>query len=364
MKQLTIFLIAICVLTISNAQISLNGPEGCDATYFYKSKVGFWLGTGSSGGIFFSNKIYNSWKPFNDPFGPAHIYWIGEIGDTLITNADNAYYQFNDKNLKWNLVKDSTLLSKCHTVEITSKNNELNSLKNLLGSNTILFLPQDVNALHYYNEDSIIVCTQSGLYTLNITTNKLSTIKTTGVIASDVFQINKSEHFGLITLTQDHCIWNFKNSSWVKLFDLKETEYYKKYFTPINLDTAKSNQVKLDLISSFYPKGFFNINEDGSILLSIMNSLFLINPVTKSNKFIESPINHNVLEAKITNDGKIVATGDFSYNGSGQFIYNKFLYNGKWLIENNIVDNIPQLPVMSNIEIVKKISLRNKLMGV
>jgi len=51
MKQLTIFLIAVCVLTISNAQISLNGPEGCDATYFYKSKVGFWLGTGSSGGI-------------------------------------------------------------------------------------------------------------------------------------------------------------------------------------------------------------------------------------------------------------------------------------------------------------------------
>jgi hypothetical protein len=178
-------------------------------------------------------------------------------------------------------------------------------------------------------------------------------------MASDVYQINKSEQLGVITLTQDHCIWSYNNSSWVKLFDLKETGYYQKYFASINLDTAKSNQIKIALISSFYPKGYFNINSDGSILLNTMNLLILIDPLSKSYKFIPSPANHSIMEAKVQIDGKIIAVGDFSYNRIGQFIYNKFTYDGKWNLGEEIVDNnLPSLPVINEkVHNIKNISL-------
>jgi len=53
---------------------SANGPFGADATSFYEDKQGnYWLGTGSSGGVYFSNDKGQNWEQRNNGIGPWHI---------------------------------------------------------------------------------------------------------------------------------------------------------------------------------------------------------------------------------------------------------------------------------------------------
>lgn len=350
MKKILILITTVVFVTMSSAQTSLNGPEGCDATYFFAAKNGYWLGTGSSGGIFFNTELNAKWKCMNNPFGPAHIYWIGLVEDKIITNADGKYYEFENKNLVWNLVSNTDKIAEYNSEESATKKNELNSLKEIFKNNRVLNLPYDVNTLHPYNSDSVIVCTQSGLYLLNVVTSKLHRINTVGVVASDVYQINKTEELGLIALTQDNCIWSYKNFQWAKLFDYKETAHYKeKFIIPISLDNAINNDVKIAKVSSFYPKGIFSVCKNGMIILTSFNSIFIINPSNKQYEIINPPTNHNILEAKLELDGKVVAAGDFSYDANNKFMYKKFSLNErKWNIESSIIENKSLLPVLDN----------------
>ncbi|MDP1844852.1 MAG: hypothetical protein Q8K64_15660 [Sediminibacterium sp.] len=286
----------------------------------------------------------------NDPFGPAHIYWVGQVNDKIITNADGKYYEFESKSLKWNLVSNSDKITQYFGEEAATKKIELISLKKIFEKNRVLDLPYDVNTLHPYNNDSVIVCTQSGLYHLNSATSKLNKINTLGVVASDVYQINKDEELGLISLTQDNCIWSYKNHQWSKLFDYKETmHYYTNFIKKIDLDTAVNNEVKIAKISSFYPKGIFNISQEGKIILTTLNSIFVINPANKQYQIINSPKGYYILEAELISDGKIFAIGDFNYDGKNKFLYKTFLFSkNEWKLESNNSEEKPKFPILSN----------------
>jgi hypothetical protein len=61
-----------------------QGPEGADATAFYiDKKGGYWLGTGSSGGVYFSSNQGKSWKEKNKGIGPVHVKSMDNLRDTL-----------------------------------------------------------------------------------------------------------------------------------------------------------------------------------------------------------------------------------------------------------------------------------------
>ncbi len=67
-----------------------QGPQGADPTAFYEDEQGrYWLGTGSSGGVYRSADKGESWVAINEGIGPAHVSWIGKIeGKLYIELAD------------------------------------------------------------------------------------------------------------------------------------------------------------------------------------------------------------------------------------------------------------------------------------
>lgn len=69
---------------------SLQGPLGADATSFTKDDRGnYWLGTGSSGGVYFSSNKGNSWKPVLKGLGAMHIPALLWQQDTLWARVDD-----------------------------------------------------------------------------------------------------------------------------------------------------------------------------------------------------------------------------------------------------------------------------------
>lgn len=88
--NILLFTIGLCQLlaNMAFAQSSnwmpTNGPLGADATAFYIDGNGnYWLGTGSSGGVYRSTDKGQSWEPFNGGIGTAHVSWIGVINGQL-----------------------------------------------------------------------------------------------------------------------------------------------------------------------------------------------------------------------------------------------------------------------------------------
>ncbi|MFZ5551817.1 MAG: WG repeat-containing protein [Bacteroidota bacterium] len=72
---------------------SASGPFGCDATSFYADKDGnYWLGTGSSGGVYFSSDKGKTWEPRLNGTGPVHAYLLTEMNDTIFMLAN----QYNE----------------------------------------------------------------------------------------------------------------------------------------------------------------------------------------------------------------------------------------------------------------------------
>jgi hypothetical protein len=127
MSNKTRVLLLFCSVLLSISALSLSqpfapnykwqdtsGPYGCDATSFFVDKSGnYWLGTGSSGGVYFSGNMGKSWKPRNNGIGPVHVSQINEIRDTiyiqvsdLTFNRDSLirYYRWLPKSDKWDLL--------------------------------------------------------------------------------------------------------------------------------------------------------------------------------------------------------------------------------------------------------------------
>jgi len=64
--------------------IDSGGPEGADATAFHIDPDGnYWLGTGSSGGVYVSADKGESWIAVNHGIGPVHVLSIGEFKNDL-----------------------------------------------------------------------------------------------------------------------------------------------------------------------------------------------------------------------------------------------------------------------------------------
>ena len=90
---------------------SADGPFGADATAFYEDDQGnYWLGTGSSGGVYFSSDKGQNWEQRNNGIGPWHIADFLEQNDTLFIQVNaigggkkegvRMYYYQTDEN-KW-----------------------------------------------------------------------------------------------------------------------------------------------------------------------------------------------------------------------------------------------------------------------
>jgi len=77
---------------------SASGPFGCDATAFYIDKSGnYWLGTGSSGGVYRSEDKGKTWNAKNNGIGPVHAFMLTEMNDTLFL-LSNQYNELNYDN--------------------------------------------------------------------------------------------------------------------------------------------------------------------------------------------------------------------------------------------------------------------------
>ncbi|MFI5205267.1 MAG: WD40/YVTN/BNR-like repeat-containing protein, partial [Flavobacteriales bacterium] len=82
----------------------LNGPVGADVTAFYVDKKGgYWLGTGSSGGVFYSSDKGKTWSPRINGTGPVHVLNFLTERDTLYMYAsvpDEELYLFDGKEFE------------------------------------------------------------------------------------------------------------------------------------------------------------------------------------------------------------------------------------------------------------------------
>jgi len=110
-----------CDLPKRPTWIDSEGPFGADATSFLKDKKGnYWLGTGSSGGVYYSNNKGKSWTPRNKGIGPWHIYDIAQKNDTIYIQVNSVgdkyrglyadmvynirYYYWDKKQDQWEYV--------------------------------------------------------------------------------------------------------------------------------------------------------------------------------------------------------------------------------------------------------------------
>lgn len=69
---------------------SLDGPPGADATALSIDKKGnYWLGTGSSGGVYYSADKGSSWEPRLKGLGPMHVNGLFWRNDTLFAKVSD-----------------------------------------------------------------------------------------------------------------------------------------------------------------------------------------------------------------------------------------------------------------------------------
>ncbi len=118
--------IALFILSVYNYAVSarqghkdLGGPLGADATAFYiDEQQNYWLGTGSSGGVYLSMDQGSSWEVMNEGLGTLHISWLGKIegqvyaeafeNDLAIANITPPFnfYQWDEEGKSWLRIAD------------------------------------------------------------------------------------------------------------------------------------------------------------------------------------------------------------------------------------------------------------------
>jgi len=333
------FIILLSFVHIVYCQKQLNGPFGADVTYFFKSKTEYWIGTGSSGGIFHSKSLSSSWVPCNNPFGPAHIYWINEINDTLFTKADSLFFYLNKKNFTWNKISDSSNIERMKIEEeLSHKADFLKFSKH--GINKLPFSSCDLNSIFFFNNDSILLCTSLGLFTFDNYKKRLKFIELKGIVATDIYQIQMINNNQIICLSQDKNIWlyNLKNSKWDLLFDFKSTNYFNYKNNNISSVLNKNTNIfNRNFNASFYPKGRFNLYKDSLVVYVLSDIIFLINLKTKRIKSIYGPKNHELSEAEFVTNNGILAIGDFRMNSFSKWEYSSFNYLKDWKKISNLI---------------------------
>ncbi|HWY34174.1 MAG TPA: hypothetical protein VNX68_05975, partial [Nitrosopumilaceae archaeon] len=259
---------------------STGGPFGCDATAFYKDGKGtWWLGTGSSGGVFVSTDEGKTWKDKNNGIGPVHVMLMNKIKDSLliVTNVSGEYiyaspkydyrhfqhvYYFNPVLDKWTLIRDSSATLNYYSqlwAKVAANDSVLASrfitiegwrsfLKN---TNGLIYLtrfnkakrdydtiygviPTDFSSSNYkvvdfwlnnsphieiLDKDRILLLCRSGLYVANFITKKIEKCGTKGLLATDVSSIFPFSNGDVTIVSGSHAIWKLKSKLWIKISD-------------------------------------------------------------------------------------------------------------------------------------------------
>jgi hypothetical protein len=254
-----------------------NGPLGCDATAFYIDKKGdYWLGTGSSGGVYVSSNKGKSWKETNEGIGPVHVQLMEAIHDTVFIKVigtgfeepsevtyntlDEPYniFYFDKAQKGWKAVKDSArCLDLLDTLNVHAVNmhesmeskfllataqknveryfagfefSESGSLLNYAAFGAIKDtvstiakgFPKDVFPMHASNvypvdHGGAVVIGKSGAYKYD--SGKISKMGEKGLVASDVTQLVRTGDGSYFMRTGTSDIWYYNDGKWKKLLD-------------------------------------------------------------------------------------------------------------------------------------------------
>ncbi|MBU1719077.1 MAG: WG repeat-containing protein, partial [Bacteroidetes bacterium] len=247
------------------------GPVGCDATAFYIDKDGgYWLGTGSSGGVYFSSDKGKKWTERNNGIGPVHIRDMGLIRDSLFIwiadQTDSSFYFYDNATSIWRQPANNcneysntfchsnnfnelseqrrTQLSEQFITDYisyyseeglfgldyqTNKNDyaEDSRLKAINPENNAwrainTQLPKDIYNIHFggffkLNENNFALLAKSGLYNLDTLGKKVTPFSEKGLVASDVRQIVNGEKGSFYALVGESAIWKLKSGKWSRV---------------------------------------------------------------------------------------------------------------------------------------------------
>ncbi|MBX7095515.1 MAG: WG repeat-containing protein, partial [Flavobacteriales bacterium] len=259
---------------------SADGPEGGDATAFYMDDhSGYWLGTGSSGGVYYSADRGYSWEMRNEGLGPVHVYLLIERGDSLyvvytsgedrLTDQDAVSVSkvacWNSENKMWlsvypeneegkilNILLSMDLLREQRSREqqfpnawkASSSGEEyftgFNTMENLYSrsvidkiehaGDSIRGIPHDMlfnwGGNVYSDQDKLILLSKSGLYRYG-PEHIVDEFSESGLIASDVTDIVASGNDYYLR-EGDHDIWLWNGIRFKKVFNSFEWNKSKK----------------------------------------------------------------------------------------------------------------------------------------
>lgn len=314
---------------------SARGPVGADATAFYYDEDGtYWLGTGSSGGVYRSTDKGNSWIETNKGIGPRHILFMDKINDTLFivdqgtgsyTNYElysgefgyfEAVHYWNKATSSWVKVADwrkYTIADGMYT-EANGKayqDDVLQAINNYGGGS--YFPPYLQNYYYYtypftsigkynsntYSTESIlekgmpkdcyknpagnvfevedgnyVLLAKSGIYKFK-TDTEVKTVSEKGLLASDITQTEVLPNGAIIAREGTSDIWKYENNNWTKLLDAYA----------LNNELGKSD--------FGYYTGNFTVDNNGNILVPFRGNIYEIKPngtpniIAKSGSFTE-----------------------------------------------------------------------------
>jgi len=300
---------------------SANGPVGADATAFYYDEDGtYWLGTGSSGGVYRSTDKGKTWVETNNGIGPRHIIFINKLNDTLFIvdqgagsysgyemySGEFGYFEsvhfWNASSKSWNLIPESReyyIANELYTIANAAKY-ETNNLQVVSGYSTSnSYFPAYINNTYYYSypfnyvgaynastygydtavakgmprdcysnaagnifkveDDNYVLLAKSGIFKFAAGTS-VSTLPEKGLLASDITQIGTLPTGGIIVREGTSDIWKYENNTWTKLLDA-----YK-----MNEQLGESNYG--------YYTGNFSIDKKGNILVPFRSSIYEFSP--------------------------------------------------------------------------------------
>jgi hypothetical protein len=296
---------------------SANGPVGADATAFYYDEDGtYWLGTGSSGGVYRSTDQGKSWVETNNGIGPRHIIFIDKLNDTLfivdqgagsysayeIYSGEFGYFEsvhyWNTNTKSWSLIPDSrkyNIANELYSAANTKRYETTNPQAVSGYGPGVNYFPAYLNNVYYYNYpynyvgsynastygydtvvskgmpkdcynnaagnifkvegDNYILLSKSGVYKFS-SANSVSPLSENGLKASDITQIGTTPSGAVIVREGTSDIWKYENNTWTKL-----------------LDAYKMNE-QLGLSTKGYYTGNFSIDKKGNILVPFRGNIY------------------------------------------------------------------------------------------
>jgi hypothetical protein len=295
---------------------SANGPVGADATAFYYDEDGtYWLGTGSSGGVYRSMDKGKSWVETNNGIGPRHIIFINKMNDTIfivdqgagsyssyeIYSGEFGYFEsvhfWNESSKSWKLIPESrkyTIANELYTIANAAKYETENPQTVVAYGTGVNYFPTHISNSYYYNapfsyvgaynattygydtlvskgmprdcfnnaagnifkveDENYILLSKSGVF--KFSGNSMQQLPEKGLNASDITQIGTLPSGGIIVREGTSDIWKYENNTWTKL-----------------LDAYKMNE-QLGVSKSGYYTGNFSIDKKGNILVPFRGNIY------------------------------------------------------------------------------------------